>query len=35
MVLPEETVSPRVKASVGADGKMTSGLLERMWPYID
>ncbi len=33
MVLPEETVSPRVKAIVGANGKMTSGLLEKMWPY--
>ena len=33
MVLPEETVSPRVKAIVGEDGKMTSGPLEKMWPY--
>lgn len=35
MVLPEETVSPRVKAFVGEDGKMTSGLLEQMWPYVE
>ncbi|MBO5472329.1 MAG: thiamine pyrophosphate-binding protein [Lachnospiraceae bacterium] len=35
MVLPEETVSPRVKAIVGENGKMTSGPLEKMWPYID
>lgn len=34
MVLPEETVSPRVKAVVGEDGRMTSGPLEKMWPYI-
>lgn len=34
MVLPEETVSPRVKAIVGENGKMTSGPLENMWPYI-
>ncbi|MCM1217597.1 MAG: thiamine pyrophosphate-binding protein [Lachnospiraceae bacterium] len=33
MVLPEETVSPRVQAIVGENGKMTSGLLEKMWPY--
>lgn len=33
MVLPEETVSPRVKAIVGENGKMTSGTLEDMWPY--
>ena len=35
MVLPEETVSPRVKAIVGENGKMTSGPLEMMWPYVD
>lgn len=35
MVLPEETVSPRVKAIVGENGKMMSGPLEKMWPYID
>lgn len=35
MVLPEETVSPRVKAIVGENGKMTSGPLEKMWPYLD
>lgn len=35
MVLPEETVSPRVKAIVGENGKMTSGPLEKMWPYIE
>lgn len=34
MVLPEETVSPRVKAVVGENGKMTSGPLENMWPYV-
>lgn len=33
MVLPEETVSPRVKAIVGENGKMMSGPLEKMWPY--
>lgn len=32
-VLPEETVSPRVKAIVGENGAMISGVLERMWPY--
>lgn len=35
MVLPEETVSPRVKAIVGENGKMMSGPLERMWPYLE
>lgn len=35
MVLPEETVSPRVKAIVGENGKMMSGPLEKMWPYVD
>lgn len=35
MVHPEETVSPRVKAVVGENGKMTSGPLEKMWPYIE
>lgn len=35
MVLPEETVSPRVKAIVGENGKITSGPLEKMWPYIE
>lgn len=34
MVLPEETVSPRVKAVVGENGKMVSGPLEHMWPYL-
>ena len=34
MVLPEETVSPRVKAIVGENGKMESGPLEKMWPYL-
>ncbi len=33
MVSPEETVSPRVKAIVGKNGRMMSGPLERMWPY--
>lgn len=31
---PEETVSPRVKAVVGENGKMESGLLEEMWPFL-
>ena len=35
MVLPEETVSPRVKAIVGENGKIKSGPLETMWPYLD
>lgn len=35
MVLPEETVSPRVKAIVGENGKMESGPLEKMWPYLE
>lgn len=35
MVLPEETVSPRVKAIVGENGKIESGPLEKMWPYLD
>lgn len=35
MVLPEETVSPRVKAIVGENGKITSGPLENMWPYVN
>lgn len=35
MVLPEETVSPRVKAIVGENGKMVSGPLEKMWPYLE
>lgn len=35
MVLPEETVSPRVKAFIGENGKMMSGLLEQMWPYVE
>lgn len=35
MVLPEETVSPRIKAIVGENGKMASDPLERMWPYIE
>lgn len=35
MVLPEETVSPRVKAIVGENGKMMSGPLEKMWPYLE
>lgn len=34
MVLPEETVSPRVKAMVGENGEMVSGPLEHMWPYL-
>lgn len=31
---PDETVSPRVKAYVGKNGEMISGLLENMWPEI-
>lgn len=34
MVLPEETVSPRVKAIVDENGQMKSGPLEKMWPYL-
>lgn len=34
-VLPEETVSPRVKAIVGENGKMMSGPLEKMWPFLE
>ncbi len=34
IVLPEETVSPRVKAIVGENGEMISGPLEKMWPYV-
>ena len=34
MVLPEETVLPRVKAIVGENGKITSDPLEKMWPYV-
>ncbi|MDE6887463.1 MAG: hypothetical protein K2P45_02275 [Eubacterium sp.] len=29
-----ETVSPRVKAVVGENGKIESGLLEQMWPNL-
>lgn len=35
MVLPDETVSPRVKAIVGENGRMISGPLEKMWPFVD
>lgn len=35
MVLPEETVSPRVKAIVGENGRMMSGPLEEMWPFLE
>ena len=31
---PDETVSPRVKAYVGENGEMKSGLLENMWPEL-
>lgn len=31
---PNECVSPRVKAYVGQDGQMRSGLLENMWPKV-
>lgn len=34
MMSPDETVSPRVKAIVGENGRMTSGPLEHMWPYL-
>lgn len=34
MVLPEESVSPRVRAIAGENGKMTSELLERMSPFL-
>lgn len=34
LVSPDETVWPRVKAKVLSDGRMISGDLENMWPYI-
>lgn len=34
MVLPEETVSPRVKAVRLEDGSMISNALEDMWPFV-
>lgn len=34
MVLPDETVSPRVKSVVHEDGSITSGKLENMWPFL-
>ena len=35
MVLPEEVVSPRVKTIVGKNGRIMSGPLENMWPYLE
>lgn len=35
MVLPEETVSPRVKAVVGENGNMIPGKLEMMYPLVE
>lgn len=35
LVRPEETVAPRVKATVREDGSMISGTLENMWPLIE
>lgn len=35
MVLPEETISPRVKAVKLEDGSMMSNALEDMWPFLD
>jgi len=35
MVQPEETVSPRVKTIVKPDGKIESGTLENMWPFVE
>lgn len=34
-VIPEETVSPRVKAYIDENGQIKSGLLENMWPFIE
>lgn len=33
--VPEETVSPRVKAVPQPDGSMKPGTLENMWPFVD
>lgn len=35
MVLPEETASPRVKATVGENGEMIPGMLEKMYPWVE
>jgi len=35
MISPDETVSPRVKAMKLEDGRMVSGPLEKMWPYLE
>lgn len=35
MVLPNETVSPRIKAIKNEDGSMVSMPLDKMWPYLD
>ena len=35
MISPDETCAPRVKAYMGKDGQMVSGLLEKMWPPAD
>ncbi len=34
-VIPEETISPRVKAYIDENGQIKSGLLENMWPFIE
>ena len=33
-ISPDETVSPRVKAIKLEDGRIISGPLENMWPYL-
>jgi acetolactate synthase-1/2/3 large subunit len=35
MVLPKETVSPRVKTVKMDDGNLMSGQLENMWPFLN
>lgn len=35
LISPDETVMPRVKAIKLDDGKMISGPLENMWPYLE
>jgi len=35
MISQDETVSPRVKAMKFEDGRMVSGPLEKMWPYLE
>lgn len=35
MVSPDEVVSPKVKASVGKNGEMIAGELDKMWPFLE